>query len=132
MFVNIYIPKLPCSSILRQCFQRNSWRLCTFENSDSLTEIVQVVFLADDAVAVVADHVGGGLGVQSPEIDTLVAIFHADHGILARLGLQTLLVVVVEETVETGTIDKHVLAVDKTKSPSLGASVRSGCGIGTV
>lgn len=84
-------------------------------------ERVAVVAVEGLALAVDRQHVDAGLGGQTIQADT--AVLNRHHIGLARLSLEAVLVVVVEEAVEAGTVDKNIGRVGDTQTPGAGAVV---------
>ncbi|CAI6089739.1 unnamed protein product [Clonostachys chloroleuca] len=76
------------------------------------------------------DDVGAGLGVHTVHVD--LGVLDLNHVLLAVLSVQTLLGVVLEEAVQSTTVEEDVAGVVDTETPSLSASLTSALGKGRV
>lgn len=77
-----------------------------FKNRHRATKPIPIVDLLDCHRAINTDHIRGRLGAQSPQVHIARALLDADHVLLAALGGQAGLGIVVEEGVKAGAVDE--------------------------
>lgn len=92
------IPQLPPQNVLSSN---------DLENRDRGAKIIPIILLGRDTDSINRDHVGAGLGAQTPDVDFLRTV-DGDHVFLAGLGREAGLGVVVEEGVESIGAEKRV------------------------
>ena len=83
-----------------------------------MAEVIHVVTLAHHTRSVNGDHVRTRLRAQSPEVHFGAALY-AHHVDLTALGGEARLIVVVEERIQAGAIDKDIRGIQDAQTPSL-------------
>lgn len=78
-----------------------------FENSNGGAKVVSIALLRHHALPVHCDHVGAGLGAQTPQIH-LRGTFDSDHVLLTGFGCEACLPVIVKKGVESALQDMLV------------------------
>ena len=94
--------------------------------SNSSAEDVAVVGIKSNALAVLGDNVDGSLGGNTEQGGG--RLVNANHVVLAVGGVKAVLSIVVEERVETTTIDENVRRVLNTETPGTSAGIIAAAG----
>jgi len=82
-------------------------------------EVVAVACVLTCGSAVESHHVDGCLCADTVQVDVLGATLDGDHVLLAVVAGDAVLVVVLEERVQTGSVDQDVVAGHDAQTPTL-------------